>query len=145
MYQLLWWLSGWRICLQYRRHRRWRFDPWAGKIPWRRKWQPSPVFLLEKSHGQRSLAGCSPWDYKELNVTEVTHTHTHTHMHTHTHAQHVCKVCVVFSYFHSILLHAYSIFLSNPVLEHCQFFPILTHPAHYETAFWSPGYTTFLN
>ena len=37
------------------------FDPWVGKIPWRRVWQPPPVFLPGKSHGQRSLAGHSPW------------------------------------------------------------------------------------
>ena len=37
------------------------FDPWVGKIPWRRKWQPTPVFLPGKSHGQRSLMGCSPY------------------------------------------------------------------------------------
>ena len=37
-----------------------RFDPWVGKIPWRRAWQPTPVFLPGESHGQRSLAGCSP-------------------------------------------------------------------------------------
>ena len=37
------------------------FDPWVGKIPWRRKWQPTPIFLPGKSHGQRSLAGYSPW------------------------------------------------------------------------------------
>ena len=44
--------------------RKQRFDPWIGKISWKRKWQPTPVFLLEKSHGQRSLwglAGYSPW------------------------------------------------------------------------------------
>ena len=34
-----------------RRHRRCGFDPWVGKIPWRRKWQPTSVFVLEKSHG----------------------------------------------------------------------------------------------
>ena len=39
-----------------------RFDPWVGKIPWRRKWQPTPVFLPGKSHGQRSLVGYNPWD-----------------------------------------------------------------------------------
>ena len=38
-----------------------RVDPWVRKIPWRRKWQPSLVFLPGESHGQRSLAGCSPW------------------------------------------------------------------------------------
>ena len=41
-------------------------------IPWRREWQPTPVFLPEKSHGQRNLAGCHPWDDKELDMTEAT-------------------------------------------------------------------------
>ena len=49
-----------------------RFDPWIGKIDWRRKWQPIPVFLLGKSHEQRSLAGCSPYGHKESDTTEVT-------------------------------------------------------------------------
>ena len=40
------------------------------KISWRRKWQPTPVFLLGKSHGQKSLEGCSPWGHKELDTTE---------------------------------------------------------------------------
>ena len=40
------------------------FDPWVGKIPWRRKWQPTPICLPGKSHGQGSLVGYSPWDYK---------------------------------------------------------------------------------
>ena len=43
------------------------FDPCVGKIPWRRKWQPIPVFLPEESHGQRSLVGYSPWGHKEHN------------------------------------------------------------------------------
>ena len=41
----------------------------GGKIPWRRKWQPTPVFLPGKSHGQRNLAGYSPWGRKELDTT----------------------------------------------------------------------------
>ena len=41
-------------------YRRPRFDPWVGKIPWRREWQPIPVFLPKESHGQRSLVGYSP-------------------------------------------------------------------------------------
>ena len=45
-----------RTHLQCRRH---GFDPWVRKIPWRSKWQPSPVFLPGKSHGQRSLVGYS--------------------------------------------------------------------------------------
>ena len=42
----------------------------AGKIPWRRKWKPTPVFLPGESHGQRSLAGYSPQDHKESDMTE---------------------------------------------------------------------------
>ena len=44
--------------------------PWIGKIPWRRKQQPTPIFLLRKSHGQRSLVGYSPWRRKEADTTE---------------------------------------------------------------------------
>ena len=46
------------------------FDHWVGKIPWRRVWPPTPVFLPGKYHGQRSLAGYSPWGRKELDMTE---------------------------------------------------------------------------
>ena len=42
------------------------FSPWGRKIPWRRKWQPTPVFLPGKSHGQRSLADYSPWGHKRV-------------------------------------------------------------------------------
>ena len=45
---------------QSRRCKRRGFDPWVGKIPWRRAWQPTPVFLPWKSHGQRSLGGYDP-------------------------------------------------------------------------------------
>ena len=44
-----------------RRRKRCEFDPWVGKIPWRRAWQPTPVLLPGESHGQRSLVGYSPW------------------------------------------------------------------------------------
>ena len=50
--------------------RRLRLDPWVRKIPWRRKWQPTPVFLLGESHGQSSLEGYSPRGRKELDTTE---------------------------------------------------------------------------
>ena len=52
------------------------FNPWVGKMPWRRKGQPAPVFLTEKSRGQRSLVGYSPWGCKRVWhdwVTEHTH------------------------------------------------------------------------
>ena len=47
-----------------------QFDPWFGKIPWRREWQPTPVFLPGEFHGQRSLAGYIQWGPKELDTTE---------------------------------------------------------------------------
>ena len=55
-------------------------DPWVGKIPWMRAWQPTtvttaPIFLPGKSHGQRSLASCSPWGIKESDTTEHAHMH----------------------------------------------------------------------
>ena len=56
------WLSGKESACQCGRCRRHGFDPWVRKIPWRRKWQPTPVFLPRKFHGQRSLVGYSPWD-----------------------------------------------------------------------------------
>ena len=51
------WLSGKESACQYRRHRRFRFDFWVEEIPWRRKWQPTSIFLPGTLHGQRSLAG----------------------------------------------------------------------------------------
>ena len=57
---------------QCRRHNRHRFDSWVEKIPWRRAWQPTPLFLPGESHGQRSLAGYSPEGHTESDTTEVT-------------------------------------------------------------------------
>ena len=66
-------LAKWEMC------RTPGFDPWVGKIPWRRAWQPTPLFLLGKSHGQRSLVGYDPWGCKESDTTKWMNTHTHTH------------------------------------------------------------------
>ena len=46
------------------------FHPWIGKIPWRRKWQLTPIFLPGEFHGQKSLVGYSPWGHKESDKTE---------------------------------------------------------------------------
>ena len=46
------------------------FNPWVRKIPWRREWQPIPVFLPGEFHGQKSLAGYSPWGCKESDATD---------------------------------------------------------------------------
>ena len=88
----LWWLREISLCCKWatthirgvfvitaitacqcRRHKRHGFYPWVGKIPWRREWQPTPVLLPGKFHGQRSLAGYSPWGCKESDRTEHTH------------------------------------------------------------------------
>ena len=55
--------------------RRGGFNPWVGKILYRRKWQPTPVFLLKEFHRQKSLEGCSPWGHKELDTTDHTCTY----------------------------------------------------------------------
>ena len=46
------------------------FDPWVGKIPWRREWLPSPIFLPGEFHGQRNLVGYSPWGRTESHTPE---------------------------------------------------------------------------
>ena len=64
--------SGKEPSCQCRRHVRYGFNPWVRKIPWRRAWQPTPVFLPGQSHGQRNLAGYSPWGHKESDTIEAT-------------------------------------------------------------------------
>ena len=72
--------SGKEPACQCRRLGRCEFDPWVGKIPWRKKWQPTPLFLSRESHGRRSLAGYSPWCPKSwTRLSDRTHTHTHYH------------------------------------------------------------------
>ena len=46
------------------------WETWVEKIPWRRKWQPTPVFLPGEFHGQRRLVGHSPWGHRESEMTE---------------------------------------------------------------------------
>ena len=62
--------SGKEAACQCRRHKRHGFGPWVRKIPLRRAWQPAPVFLSGECHGQRSLAGYSPWGLTESDMTE---------------------------------------------------------------------------
>ena len=64
---LLWWLRWKRIHLQCKRM---GLKPWVGKIPWRRKWLPTPVFLPWEFHRQRGLEGYSPWGRKASDTTE---------------------------------------------------------------------------
>ena len=58
-----WWLRWWRICLQYKRP---RFDPWVGKILWRREQLPTPAFWPGEFHGQRSLVGLQPMESQRV-------------------------------------------------------------------------------
>ena len=67
------------------------FDPWVGKIPWRRKRQPTSVFLPGEFHGQRSLVGYSPWGHEswtQLNRLSMS-----------AHTEHLKKFCVFFNLF----------------------------------------------
>ena len=69
-----------------------RFHTWVRKIPWKRKWQSTPVFLPGESHGQRSLADYSPWDHEEFETTEATE---QTCMHLYMYNYYVCSVYIV--------------------------------------------------
>ena len=69
------WLSGKELACQCRRLRSYKFDPWVGKIPWSRKWQPAPILLPGKLHGQWSLVHYSPWGHREVDTTEHARTH----------------------------------------------------------------------
>ena len=60
---LPWWFNGRECACQCSRH---GLDPWVRKIPWRRKWQPTPVYLPGKSLGKRRLAGYCPWGHKRV-------------------------------------------------------------------------------
>ena len=62
--------SGRNLTAMQEMLKRCRFDPWVGKIPQSRKWQPAPVFLPGKFHGQRTLMGHSPWSHKKSDTTE---------------------------------------------------------------------------
>ena len=73
--------SGKESTCQYRRHKRSKFDPWVGKIPWRRKWKPILVFLLGKFHGQGNLATVHAVT-KESDTTDRAHSHKGTHTYT---------------------------------------------------------------
>ena len=69
---LPWWLSGKESACQC------KFDPWVRKIPWRRKWQPTPVFLFGQSHGQRSLVAYSPWGHQRVRDDLGTKQQSHS-------------------------------------------------------------------
>ena len=68
------WHSGREPTCQSRRHKKCGFNPWVKEIPWRKKWQPTWIFLPVKSHGWESMADYSSWGCKESDKTEqLTH------------------------------------------------------------------------
>ena len=85
MFDVIWWVVLCLTSLVAQRLKRLPtsgrpgFDPWVGKIPLRRKWQRTQVFLPGESHGRRSVVGCSPWSRKESDRTERLHFHFHFH------------------------------------------------------------------
>ena len=82
-----------KICLQCRRP---RFDPWIGKILWRMEWLPTPVFLPAEFHGQRSLAGYSPWGHKESDTTEqLTLSYIYIYTPTDIYIYNMCNIIYV--------------------------------------------------
>ena len=81
------------------------FDPWVGKIPWRREWLPSPVSLPGESHGQRSLAGSS-WGHKELDMSTSTQVFT-------------LSPCYLFIYLFFFFTKHLSLCLCTSVIEIC--------------------------
>ena len=79
--RLTWWFSDKESAYQCKRL---GLDPWVGKIPWRRKWQPTPLSLPGKSHGQMSLVGYSPWGCKRVGhnlANKYTRTHQWLRLH----------------------------------------------------------------
>ena len=80
--------SGKGSAYQCRRWKRQGFSPWIRKIPWRRKWHPTPVFLPGKFHGHRSLASCSPWSFERLR-------HGWAPQHTHSISSYLRKILTI--------------------------------------------------
>ena len=100
---LLRWRYSKEPACQCRRHKRCKgcgFDPWVRKIPWRRAWQPTPVFLSGETHGQRNLVGyIQSMGCQRVGHNEVTeHTHTHTHTHTRTLSRHLILILLRIPY-----------------------------------------------
>ena len=89
VYELPRWLSGEESACQCKILGRCRFSPWVRKIPWRRKWQATPVFLPGESHEQRSLVDYSQrvtksWTWLSTRACRRTHAHTHTQTYIYT-------------------------------------------------------------
>ena len=115
------------------------FNAWIRKIPWRRAWQPIPVFLPGKLHGQRSLAGYSVWGCTELDSIEQ-HTHT-THIYTHTthipHHTHTTPHTYHTTHTHTLTLFRKPLHTHTPHHTYTTPHPH-THPTHTYTPYIHP-------
>ena len=110
-----------------------RQDSWVEKIPWRRKWQPTPVFLPGEFHGQRSLAGCSPWGHKQSHMTEwLRHTQ---HLHYYSTSYHVC-----YYYIWVYCLLGFPYFTDGFVLHYLTFLSLV----EWRYLIFSSGYLAYL-
>ena len=113
--------SSKEFACQCRRHKSHGFAPCVRKIPWRRKWQPTPVFLPGKSHGQRSLAGYSPWGHKESDMMKSLSTPLYMR----------CVICKYFSLVHGLSFHYFNVFCRGKVFNfdevQDQFFSSIDH------------------
>ena len=109
-----------------------RFELWIGKLPWRRVWQPTLVFLPRESHGKMSLADYSPWSCEESDTNEVTQ-HACTHIHTYN----IHFIHNTYSNFHCLffkptqLRNIYYLFFNGPQLVKCFRFGIITQASSY--------------
>ena len=116
-----------------------RFNPWVGNFLWRRKWQPTPVFLPGKSHGHRSLAGYSPGGGKESDVTKQL-THSLFPAHSLFFFQWLCWVfTAAFRLFSSCADQGLLFFAMLGLLSHCSGFSSCTARALECTGFSSSG------
>ena len=119
--------SGKEPACQCRRQKRREFDPWVRKIPRRRAWQPTPVFLPGESHGQRNLVGYSPQGRKESDTTEATwHTHMHSNNKTSWKSFHSSPTNLLYSLYLRLDIYIYSVEYINFEIQiylftiHCQ-------------------------
>ena len=122
------------LAFQSRKCKRCGFGPWMGKIPWEGEWQPTPMVLPEKSHGQRSLAGYSPWAWLSMNALRLLLQKSRTRGLVQGFSDEVCfdqyllgvcsrSICTLHSYFKSCLL-------IIPFFELCSSMTInFVHPA----------------
>ena len=113
--------SGKEFACQCRRHKSHGFAPCVKKIPWRRKWQLTPGSLPGESHGQRSLAGYSPWGHKESYMMKSLSTPLYIR----------CIICKYFSLVHGLSFHYFNVFCRGKVFNfdelQDQFFSSIDH------------------